>query len=158
MRRRRSSLNLFSGTSAQSFTSKYEVLSELISVSDVLRFFLRPHGDGIPYSQRVRMDTTGSLRSSGGKIRNPAEAASLLIQLATAAQKNLITIADWSPYLFAHSPVGHSPLTDNHERLSPPFYVGGMGCPTAIAVGINRMAPNLDTLFRRNHRCYVPPR
>ena len=93
MRRRRSSLYLFSGTSVQSFTSKYKVLSELISVSDVLWFFLRPHGDGVSDTQRLRMDTTGSLRSSEGKIRSPTEAAATLSYIFTATQEPLFTIA-----------------------------------------------------------------
>ena len=44
-------------------------------------------------SQRVRMQTTGRLRVTSGKIRNAAAAAQLLSQHSTAAQENLFTIA-----------------------------------------------------------------
>jgi len=48
---------------------------------------------GLSDSQRVRMQTTGRLRVTSGKIRNPAAAAQLLSQFSTAAQENLFTIA-----------------------------------------------------------------
>jgi len=44
-------------------------------------------------SQRVRMQTTGRLRVTAGKVRNPADAARLLSQFSSAAQENLFTIA-----------------------------------------------------------------
>jgi len=44
-------------------------------------------------TQRVRMASTGRLKSGRGKIRNHAAAARLLSQFSTAAQENLFSIA-----------------------------------------------------------------
>ena len=47
----------------------------------------------VPDAKRVRMESTGRLDHTASKIRNPADAARLLIQHSTAAQENLFTIA-----------------------------------------------------------------
>ena len=48
---------------------------------------------GVLLSQRVRMQTTGRLRVTAGKVRTAADAARLLSQFSNSAQENLFTIA-----------------------------------------------------------------